>query len=197
MFGVLRRKSEKRLYNHPLLGEVVLVCSWRARRVVISVRPSGEVRLTYPRMVGKARALEFLESRVEWVKQSRCRLAERAVHQPEYTPDQIEQMRREAKKVLPERVALLAERFGFKYGRVAIRASRSKWGSCSGENNISLSLFLMTLPEHLRDYVIIHELCHTVHHNHSVSFHALVDRCLGGAEKSLQRELCQYSISKR
>lgn len=196
MFG--RGKSaEKSIYHHPLLGEVVLVCSWRARRVVISVRPSGEVRLTYPRMVGKARALEFLESRVEWVEQSRRRLAERAVHQPEYTPDQIEQMRREAKKVLPERVALLAERFGFKYGRVAIRASRSKWGSCSGENNISLSLFLMTLPEHLRDYVIIHELCHTVHHNHSASFHALVDRSLGGAEKSLQRELRQYSISKR
>lgn len=173
------------------------MCSWRARRVVISVRPSGEVRLTYPRMVGKAWALEFLESRVEWVEQSRCRLAERVVHQPEYTPDQIEQMRREAKKVLPERVALLAERFGFKYGRVAIRASRSKWGSCSGENNISLSLFLMTLPEHLRDYVIIHELCHTVHHNHSASFHALVDRSLGGAEKSLQRELRQHSISKR
>ena len=150
MFG--RGKSaEKSIYHHPLLGEVVLVCSWRARRVVISVRPSGEVRLTYPRMVGKARALEFLESRVEWVEQSRRRLAERAVHQPEYTPDQIEQMRREAKKVLPERVALLAERFGFKYGRVSIRASRSKWGSCSGENNISLSLFLMTLPEHLRD----------------------------------------------
>lgn len=196
MFG-LRKSNEKSLYNHPLLGEVVLVCSWRARRVVISVRPSGEVRLTYPRMVGKARALEFLESRVEWVEQSRRRLAERAVHQPEYTPDQIEQMRREAKKVLPERVALLAERFGFKYGRVAIRASRSKWGSCSGENNISLSLFLMTLPEHLRDYVIIHELCHTVHHNHSASFHALVDRSLGGAEKSLQRELRQHSISKR
>lgn len=196
MFG--RGKSaEKSIYHHPLLGEVVLVCSWRARRVVISVRPSGEVRLTYPRMVGKARALEFLESRVEWVEQSRRRLAERAVHQPEYTPDQIEQMRREAKKVLPERVALLAERFGFKYGRVSIRASRSKWGSCSGENNISLSLFLMTLPEHLRDYVIIHELCHTVHHNHSASFHALVDRSLGGAEKSLQRELRQYSISKR
>lgn len=173
------------------------MCSWRARRVVISVRPSGEVRLTCPRMVGKARALEFLESRVEWVEQSRRRLAERAVHQPEYTPDQIEQMRREAKKVLPERVALLAERFGFKYGRVAIRASRSKWGSCSGENNISLSLFLMTLPEHLRDYVIIHELCHTVHHNHSASFHALVDRSLDGAEKSLQRELRQHSISKR
>ena len=194
MFGLLR-KNEKTQYDHPLLGMVILVRSWRARRLTLSVRPSGEVRLTYPRMVSKARALEFLESRVKWVEQSRRRLAERVAPAPEYSPYQIEQMRREAKALLPARVEFWAQKFGFKYGRVTIRASRSKWGSCSGENNISLSLFLMTLPEHLRDYVIIHELCHTVHHNHSASFHALADRCLGGAEKSLQRELRRHSIT--
>ncbi len=51
----------------------------------------------------------------------------------------------------------------------------------------------MTLPSHLRDYVIIHELCHTVHHNHSAKFHALVDKLLGGKEKALARELRGYS----
>ena len=142
----------------------------------------------------KAKALEFLDSRVGWVEQSRQRFAERGVARVEYTPEQIEQMRREAKDVLPGRVAFWAEKFGFRYGRVTIRASRSKWGSCSGENNISLSLFLMTLPPHLRDYVIIHELCHTVHHNHSAAFHALADRCMGGKEKNLRSELRRFSI---
>ena len=173
---------------------VILVCSWRARRITLSVRPSGETRLTYPRLVSRNRALEFLESRVEWVEQSRTRIAERTIPKPQYTSEQIEMMRREAKALLPERVAFWAQKFGFKYGRVSIRASRSKWGSCSGDNNISLSLFLMTLPEHLRDYVIIHELCHTVHHNHSSAFHALVDRCLGGNEKNLRSELRRFSI---
>ena len=188
MFG--RGKSaEKSLYHHPLLGEVALVRSWRARRVTLSVRPSGEVRLTYPRFVSKSRALEFLESRVEWVEQSRQRLAQRGLTKREFSPEQIEQMRREAKRVLPERVAFWAQKFGFSYGRVTIRAARSKWGSCSGENNISLSLFMMTLPEHLRDYIIIHELCHTVHHNHSAAFHSLVDRCVEGKEKHLRSEL--------
>ena len=193
MFGQ-PRKNEKTQYDHPRLGMVILVCSWRARRITLSVRPSGETRLTYPRLVSRKRALEFLESRVEWVEQSRVRIAEHTTPKPQYTTEQIEMMRREAKALLPERVAFWAQKFGFKYGRVSIRASRSKWGSCSGDNNISLSLFLMTLPEHLRDYVIIHELCHTVHHNHSSAFHALVDRCLGGNEKNLRSELRRFSI---
>ena len=192
MFGQLR-KNEKTQYDHPRLGMVILVCSWRARRITLSVRPSGETRLTYPRLVSRKRALEFLESRVEWVEQSRVRITERTIPKPQYTTEQIEMMRREAKALLPERVAFWAHKFGFKYGRVSIRASRSKWGSCSATCNISLSLFLMILPEHLRDYVILHELAHTVHHNHSPRFHALVNALTNGHEKALARELKEYS----
>ena len=68
-------------------------------------------------------------------------------------------MRREAMVVLPSRVAELAVRTGLQYRSVTIRATRSKWGSCNGRNDLSLSLYLMTLPEHLRDFVILHELC--------------------------------------
>ena len=53
---------------------------------------------------------------------------------------------------------------------------------------------MMLLPPHLRDYVIIHELCHTVHHNHSPRFHALVDRLTGGRERELDKELKGYRI---
>lgn len=80
-----------------------------------------------------------------------------------------------------------------RYGRVTIRASRSKWASCSARNDLSLSLFMMLLPEHLRDFVIVHELCHTVHKNHSREFHALVDSLVGGREKELTRELRRHS----
>lgn len=174
------------------IGDVRIVRSGRNRRISLSVRPSGEVRLSFPLVVSERRALEFLESRIDWILQARQRIAKRKEEVRAYTPSEIEKLRRAAKAALPAKVEYFARRFGFSYGNVTIRAARTKWGCCTSRNNISLSLFLMTLPEHLQNYVVIHELCHTVHHNHSARFHALADKCLGGREKELQRELRTY-----
>jgi len=185
--------------NHPILGEIVGVRSPRARRISIRVLASGEVRLVRPWRVSERRALAFLDEKVAWVVRTRERLAAcRAALPPALPPDEerarIEALRRAAKIDLPGRIDRLAAASGLSYAGLTIRASRTKWGSCSGRNTISLSLFLMTLPEHLRDFVILHELCHTVHHDHSPRFHALVDRLASGREQELARELRGYSI---
>ena len=187
------------VWVHPRLGEVTLSQSVRARRVSISVRATGAVRLSVPRGVSQKRALAFLDEKAAWIEAARERLArKRAALPPQLPPEErkarVEELRRAAKADLPGRIARLSEATGLKYEKLSIRASRTKWGSCSGRNHISLSLFLMTLPEHLRDYVIIHELCHTVHHNHSPRFHALVDRLVGGCEKALNKELRAFTI---
>lgn len=179
--------------THPLLGEITLSQSARARRITVTVRPSGEVRLSFPRSVSARLAAEFLDSKAAWVAAARQRMAARQQQRPRFTREEIERLRTEAKEVLPARTAELARQTGLRFGRVTVRATRSKWGSCSAQNNISLSLYLMTLPKHLADFVIIHELCHTVHHNHSPRFHDLVNRCTQGREKELQRELRRYS----
>lgn len=104
----------------------------------------------------------------------------------------IHALKGEGKEVLPGLVEELARRHGFRYGKVTVRATTSRWGSCSPDNNISLSVFLMCIPVHLRDYVILHELCHTRHKDHSPRFHALLDSLLGGREKQLSAELRKY-----
>lgn len=187
------------VYAHPRLGEVTLSRTLRARRVSISVRATGVVRLSFPYGVSQKRALEFLEQKAGWIEAARERLARKRAAMPSQLPPaeqkaRIEELRRAAKADLPGRIARLSEATGLKYEKLSIRASRTKWGSCSGRNHISLSLFLMTLPEHLRDYVIVHELCHTVHHDHSPRFHALVDRLVGGHEKALNKELRAFTI---
>ena len=178
-----------KLYRHPRLGDVVLRQRWTTSRISLSVKPNGEVRLSYPRLISTAKALRFLEEKVDWVEQMREKVAERAMQGGDYSSEQIEALRREAKRVLPAMVERLAREHGFSYGCVTIRATRSKWGCCTSQNNLSLSLFLMTLPTHLQEFVVLHELCHTVHHNHSAEFHALLDKVTGGREKELNRQL--------
>ena len=181
--------------HHPLLGQITISSTRRSTHISLSVRPSGEVRLSYPPYVSQRRALEFLESKKEWILQTKAKYA---VYPTPcvLSAEEIEHLRLKAKQHLPQRVAQMASQLGLRYGRVTIRAARSKWGSCSAENNISLSLYLMMLPSHLQDYVIVHELCHTVHHNHSAKFHALVDKCLQGREKELAKELRQHHIPR-
>ena len=89
-------------------------------------------------------------------------------------------------------VERLAVRHGFRYGAVRIKAAKSRWGSCSARNDINLSLFLVTLPEHLAEYIVLHELCPTVHKNHSERFHSLLDDVTGGEHRRLHRELKAY-----
>ena len=101
--------------------------------------------------------------------------------------------RKEAKEYLPERVKALAEKHKFNYKNVAIKNTKTRWGSCSFENNINLSLHLMRLPNHLIDYVILHELVHTKIKNHSRDFWQLLEIVSGNAKK-LAREVKKYRI---
>ena len=104
----------------------------------------------------------------------------------------VKALRKEAKTYLPERVNFLAKKYGFKYNNLFIKNLRSRWGSCSSKNNINLNLYLMRLPDNLIDYVILHELIHTVEKNHGKNFWAKLDAITGNA-KSLSKEVKKYS----
>lgn len=111
--------------------------SLRARRVSISVRGSGEVRLTCPPGVSQRRALAFLEEKLSWIESARERMARRrAALPPQLPPEEerarIEELRRAAKSDLPGRIARLSEATGLRYAKLTIRASRTKWGVARG-----------------------------------------------------------------
>jgi predicted metal-dependent hydrolase len=103
----------------------------------------------------------------------------------------IDVMRWEAKIYLPKRLKELADMHGFKYQHVSIKNASTRWGSCSSANNINLNLHLMRVPQHLIDYVLLHELAHTVEKNHGPKFWQLLEKCYPDARKA-DKEMNNY-----
>lgn len=112
-------------------------------------------------------------------------------------------LRTSARPLLAARLQDWSRRTGLAFANLRISTARTRWGSCSARRDISLSCFLILLPEHLSDYVILHELTHTVQMNHGPRFHRLLDELTGGRSAALQQELRTFvppypeSVQKR
>lgn len=106
-----------------------------------------------------------------------------------------EALRKQAKQTLPLRLQALSEKHKLPYNSLKINSSTGRWGSCSGRKDINLSYFLLLLPEHLVDYVMLHELSHTIEMNHGERFWALLDKLTDGKARSLRNELRKFSPS--
>jgi len=148
----------------------------RARRYVIRVNAEGTVRVTIPRWGSKKEAAAFVARERAWIeKQQRRADEERATPQPAAMPAHLErELRLRAKVELPPRLFELAAQQGLTVTRVSIRNQRWRWGSCSRAGHICLNWRLMTMPDWVRDYVIVHELMHLKRMDHSPRFWALV-----------------------
>jgi len=103
-----------------------------------------------------------------------------------------EALKKNAKLILPVKLRELSLKYGFTYSTVKINSSKGRWGSCSAGKNINFSYYMILLPEHLIDYVILHELCHTKEMNHGEKFWAILNECTGGKALSLRKELKSY-----
>ena len=107
----------------------------------------------------------------------------------------IRALKRSAQAYLPPLLSELAEHYGFKYKKVKITGSKSRWGSCSATGSINLSCYLMLLPPHLMDYVLLHELTHTIEMNHGPKFWEILDGLTEGRAHTLRAELRQFRTS--
>ncbi len=103
----------------------------------------------------------------------------------------LKALRLQAESLLPQRLKVLADKFGFSYNEVSVKDLKSRWGSCDQSKNIVLSLYLMQLPWDLIDYVLLHELTHTEVLRHGPDFWNYMEKILPGT-KQLKKRLKAY-----
>ena len=147
----------------------------KARRYILRVTRDGAVRVTIPRWGSKKEAQLFADAQRSWIDTQLARWqSERAAPQPLLAPDVVRQLVARARRELPVRLLELAAEHGLTVSRISIRNQRWRWGSCSPGGHISLNWRLVTMPDWVRDYVLIHELMHLKRMDHSRTFWKLV-----------------------
>lgn len=200
------------------MGEVRYVNSNRAKNLAIRINQLGEVRVTIPRYVSRRKAEAFLMSKRRWILDKLSELETtggdgRMLNEGEELHvrgkdipvvlqngcGNIEEaiwkiLLNEARDYLPSRVNILAGIHGFEVSEVKVRRMKTRWGSCTTRNIINLNSWLVMLPDHLSDYVILHELVHTRHRDHSKRFWEALDRLTPASSKMLRKELRSQRI---
>ncbi len=146
------------------------------RTLSLEIGEEGIPLVRAPRRCPEREIERFVVSHTEWVLRHaetwRRRQAAQAARQ--VTPQQEEALRRQAAQVIPARVAVFAARMGVTPTGVKITSARKRFGSCNGKNSLCFSWRLMQYPPEAVDYVVVHELAHIRHHDHSAAFWAFV-----------------------
>jgi predicted metal-dependent hydrolase len=176
------------------IGPVLFERSKRAKHLNISVRPYTGVRVAVPRGISFKRAKSAICSHIGWIQKQLDKMKHLEKKYEAASKNAVKINQPEARKRLVCRLDKLSKRHGFSYNKVFIRNQKTRWGSCSAKNNISLNLKLVKLPEDLVDYVIMHELVHTRIKNHTKAFWMELDRIVGNAKVQDSR-LKEYIIA--
>ena len=148
------------------------------------------MRVAIPKRVSLVQAIEFTKNKETWINKTIIKLTHRFKEQKQLPAIDVIN----GSQFLINRINELADKYGFIFNKVSIRNQKTRWGSCSIKNNISLNIQLMRLSNSLIDYVILHELVHTVVKNHSILFWNTLDIYVNDAKK-IDNRLKQYYIA--
>jgi predicted metal-dependent hydrolase len=170
--------------------------SRRAKNVRITIAPTQAITVTVPAKVSLECAKDFVQSKWSWIQKHLTKIRHMETlqaEQPRLSRDELIK----AQDELFARLEYFSKKHDLTYRRAAFRCQKTKWGSCSGQNNISLNVNMVFLPKHLQDYLLLHELCHIPHKNHGKEFWVQLDRCCGGNARAFAKELKNHRMKIR
>jgi len=150
----------------------------RRRTMSLEVRRDGSVAVHAPMHVSDSTIAAFVSSHDVWLKAALERRRIYNAAHPAPSEDERKALLERAARELPQRVAHWSAVMGLRPTKINITSAKTRFGSCSGKNALSFSFYLMRYPDAAIDYVVVHELAHIRHHDHSPAFHALVTQYL-------------------
>ena len=166
--------------------------SRRAKRMCLSVHFDGQIVVTTPPSARMSSVERFVRHEWDWLMRALASLDPvDKRHIRYFSTEDYQRHKEEARAIIMRRLEYLNQYYGFQYNRVFIKNQRTCWGSCSEKKNLNFNYKIMFLPPSIRDYIIVHELCHLKEFNHSPRFWALVGKALFNY-MSLRSQLCEY-----
>ena len=150
----------------------------RRRTMALQVTREAQVVVRAPLYAAEADIRHFVLAHEDWLSCQLARQRERLSAHPPRSPEEQEALRRQAKAQLPDMVRHWAQEMGVTPTGLKITSARTRFGSCSGKNSLCFSLYLMEYPPEAIEAVVVHELAHIRHHDHSAAFYAEVAKVM-------------------
>ncbi len=151
----------------------------RRKTVALQIAEDGHLIVRAPMRCPNKEIIAFIEKSEKWIQTNTAKVQQRNRELERLEPFSEQDIRDMADKaigIIPERVKFYAEKLGVTYGRITVRNQRTKWGSCTSKGNLNFNCLLMAAPPEVLDSVVVHELCHRLHMNHSKEFYSAIYR---------------------
>ena len=151
------------------------------KSISIEIKPDITVLVRVPLAMKNTEIQSFLKEKENWIRIHLERAKERQMilkSISKLSETELQALTDMALKVIPRKVKYYANLMNIRYGRIAIRRQKTRWGSCSNKGNLNFNCLLMLMPDEVVDYVVVHELCHLIEMNHSKSFWKLVEEVM-------------------
>lgn len=180
---------------HPDLGPITYIKKAKLRRIHLRVVPFQGIMISFPPATDLRRIRSFIEQKRAWIESSLKRARTTEKQSRDFLSTQPEVSDHKIRTHLSGRLNELAEEHGFQFGRVSFRDQRTRWASCSHRNNISLNRRIYFLPPRLQDYILLHELAHTLEKNHSPKFWIILFDLMGEQQvRARRRQLRDFEF---
>ena len=176
MENTLRIKYQSKLYDLPY----TLIRSNR-KSCSISITPDGRITVRVPLRISDREIRHLLTDRQNWIITKYLEQQQKQARMPvsDLTDTQRAALTQRyiaaAREYFPKRAAHFQQFTGGTYSRITIRDQKTRWGSCSARGTLSFNWRLMLAPPAILDYVVVHELCHLTHMDHSPAFWQAVE----------------------